>query len=108
MASERRGPELSQPTSSPLRRKVPPLNILKLLGERGYLQAQPQLTALLQDLISQGPPYSVGELSTFAGIVAGWALRQEARAPSKRFSRLPTHPETPQGILQWSPRFRSW
>ncbi len=96
MASERRGPELSQPTSSPLRRKVPPLNILKLLGERGYLQAQPQLTALLQDLISQGPPYSAGELSTFAGIVASMDTPQGSAAASKALVAIANTPETPQ------------
>jgi hypothetical protein len=96
MASERRGPEPFQVTSSPLRRKVPPLNILKALGERGYLQAQPQLTALLQDLISQGPPYSVGELSTFAGIVASMDTPQGSAAASKALVAIANTPETPQ------------
>ena len=96
MASERRGPGPSQHTSSPMRREVPPLNILKALGERGYPQAQTQLTTLLQDLISQGPPYSVGGLSAFAGIVASMDTPHGSAAASKALVAIANTPETPQ------------
>jgi hypothetical protein len=93
---ETRGPE---PGGAPIplhRRSVPPLNILKMLGERGGEQVVQELTALLEVLISQGPPYGTAEIPPFAGMVAGMNTPRGSVAVQSVLVGLANSPETPQ------------
>ena len=107
MGSETRGPDPAAVTIVPRRRTAPAPNILKTLAERGGEQAAQVLSALLQDLISQGPPYSTGDLSTLGGIVASTNTPQGSAAAKSALVAIAGTPETPQRNVEMQSLIKS-